>query len=116
MNETYDIELVPLNSYIFELPGTPEGEEMEVLVTFFRDIKHNIIAEAWLRPKKCRLKQFWADIYKFEDYDNLSDEEVINKVLPVFNESEVFNNSVQAILENDWEYFEIGENSEEVSE
>lgn len=56
MADTYDIELIPLNSYIFELPGTPKGEEIEVLITFFRDVKHNVITEAWLRPKKCKFQ------------------------------------------------------------
>ncbi len=110
MPETYDLEIVPISTYLFELPGTPEGEDIEVTISFFRDTKHNVIAEAWLRPKKCRLKQFWADIYQFEDYDDLSDEEIIKRVLPVFNESDVFNESVQAVIDNAWDYFEFTEN------
>lgn len=107
MPETYDLELIPISTYLFELPGMPE--DIEVTISFFRDTKHNVIAEAWLHPKKCKLKQFWADIYKFEDYDNLSDEEIINKVMPVFNNSETFNDSIQAVLENNWDYFELNE-------
>lgn len=109
MPETFDLELIPISTYLFQLPNTPDGEDIEVTISFFRDTKHNVVAEAWLHPNKCKLKQLWADIYKFEDYDELSDEEILNKVIPIFNESETFNDSVQAVLDNNWEYFELDE-------
>lgn len=39
MPETYDLEIVPISTYLFELPGTPEGEDIEVTISFFRDTK-----------------------------------------------------------------------------
>lgn len=32
------------------------------------------------------------------------------EALPVFNESDVFNDSVQAVIDNAWDYFEFTEN------
>jgi|GEM_PF-2635190 len=47
MPETYDLEIAPISTYLFELPGTPEGEEIEVTISFFRDTKHNVFAESY---------------------------------------------------------------------
>lgn len=37
MPETFDLELIPISTYLFQLPNTPDGEDIEVTISFFRD-------------------------------------------------------------------------------
>lgn len=107
MAQDYDIELRPITTYAFAIPALPNDEYVECIISYFYSSRHTIITEAWLHPQKNKLKQYFADLYEFEDYDNLSKEEIINKALIYFNNSETFNDSLSAIIHDDWDYFNI---------
>ncbi len=102
-NET-EIIIVPVNSFVFALPEMPEDKYIEVTVNYTRDSENNVTSEAWLHEKGNKAVMFLADICSFAD-NGQTEDEIENRLLEYYNGSEVFSDSVIALLSKDYNYF-----------
>ncbi len=101
--ENYTISIIPVNSFVFALPDIPNFT-VEVNVNYTRDGENHINSEAWLHSEKNKTTMFLADVCSFAD-NGESEEEIEDRLLTFYNNSEVFIESVKALLSENYDYF-----------
>lgn len=92
-----------VNSFVFALPEKPE---IEVTIEYTQTHDETISAEAWLYSPERRTIRFLADVMEFENNDFL-ESEIENKLVEAFNKSEVFADSVAALVSGNYDYFNV---------
>lgn len=105
--ENLTINLIPVNTFVFALPDIPE-QVVEVSVNYVRDSENHINSEAWLHSSKHKAMMFLADICSFAD-NGQSEDDIEDRLLSYYNNSETFIDSVSALLAEQLEYFNINE-------
>lgn len=108
MNEEFEVILVPIKGFAFMLPDAPEDSAVEVTISYHLDMDDIVHAEAWLRQEKQKAKSYLADITSFSGIGS-SEDEIENKLLAYFNTSEVFADSIGALLSGQTDYFNISD-------
>lgn len=101
--EVVQLTIYSVNSFVFALPEQPE---IEVTVEYTKTHDEMVSAEAWIFTPKCRTMKFLADVAEFED-NGFSEEELESKLVTTFNKSEVFADSVTALMSGDYDYFNV---------
>lgn len=97
------LTIYSLSAFVFALPEMPE---IEVTVEYTKTHDETISAEAWLYAPERRTMRFLADIAEFED-NGFSESEIENKLVETFNKSEVFADSVAALISENYDYFNV---------
>lgn len=101
--EMVQLTIYSVNSFVFALPEQPE---LEVTVEYTKTHDETVSAEAWIFTPKRRTMKFLADVAEFED-NGYSEDELENKLVTTFNKSEVFADSVTALISGDYDYFNV---------
>lgn len=107
MEENLTINLIPINSFVFALPDLEE-QVIEVNVNYTRDNEGHINSEAWLHSSEHKAMMFLADICSFADIGQTEDE-IEDRLLSYYNNSEIFVESVRALINEQLDYFSIDE-------
>lgn len=110
MEENLTINLIPVNTFVFALPDIT-GQIIEVNVNYMRDNDNHINSEAWLHSSKHKAMMFLADICSFAD-NGQSEDEIEDRLLSYYNNSEAFVDGVSALLAEQLDYFNVEEDSE----
>lgn len=106
--EVVQLTIYSVNSFVFALPEQPE---IEVTVEYTKTHSENISAEAWIFTPNRRTMKYLADVAEFED-NGYSEDELESKLVTTFNKSEVFAESVTALISDDYDYFNINASDE----
>lgn len=104
--DEYNVTIVNVSGFAFLLPELPEETAVEVTVQYHSDIDDVIHSEAWIRSSKRKTVCFLADITEIKER-GLTQDEIENRLLGYYNNSEVFAASVTALLNADFKYFDI---------
>lgn len=110
--EVVQLTIYPISSFVFALPEFPD---IEVRIEYVKTHDENISAEAWVYSHARRTMRFLADVAEFED-NGYSEDELENKLVETFNMSEVFAESVNALVSGDYDYFNVVPDVEENGE
>lgn len=92
-----------INAFVFALPEKPE---IEVTVEYTQTHNETISAEAWLYSPERRTMRFLADVAEFENND-FTESEIENRLVEAFNKSEVFADSITALVSGNYDYFNV---------
>lgn len=107
--EVIQLTIYPISSFVFALPEIPD---IEVRIEYVKTHDESISAEAWLYSHERRTMRFLADVAEFED-NGYSDDVLESKLVETFNKSEVFADSVNALVSGNYDYFNVDPNAEE---
>ena len=102
-----EINIYPISSFIFALPDI-DNPTIEVSVNYMRDNENHVNSEAWLHCSNHKATMFLADIYSFAD-NGQTEDEIEDRLLSYYNNSETFHESVKAVLNEQYDYFDIKE-------
>lgn len=101
------IKIYPISAFFFELEEAANDVSVEVLVNYYiTNNKDNIASEAWLHTSQNKTVMFLADVCSFA-YINQSEDEIENYLLDYYNNSETFENSINALLNKQYDYFTL---------
>lgn len=111
---TTEITLYTQNCFTFDIPDLSEENAVTVSVIYWETKSEDIFAEAWLQSKKSRLMKFLGDVVELENFGS-SDEEIEDKLIRYFNESELFNSSITALVAGDYDYFNVDDDKGDIN-
>ncbi len=103
-----NIIVISMSSFVFALPVLEDKDTIEVTVNYTRDSENRINSEAWLHPVKRKAMMFIADVCSFAD-NGQTEDEIENWLIDYYGSSDIFANSVNALLSEQYDYFLVDE-------
>ncbi len=112
MAEEVSVKVYHISSFIFEVFDENHSMIIEGTVNYSATKgKENIISEAWLHSSKNEAMMYLADTCTFA-YRNQTEDEIENYLLDYYHNSEIFAESVAALLAEQYDYFTISKDEE----
>lgn len=92
-----------VSAFVLELPDVPDGAQIELTI-LYADNGNVVNSEAWLQTSRRKTMKFLADVCELESR-GMSKTKIENALTAYHNDSDVFADSVSALISEDYDYF-----------